>query len=364
MIREYLVRWADWFIRLPAAGLDISDRSIKYVTFAEGRGGALALFGEREIPEGVMVEGRIEREAEFVMALRDVYRLFGRHFSPMGAVACLPEEKSFLRLLQLPTVSPAEVAGALRWQIEGQIPLPAEDLAYDYEIIEPFSGPSGHLDVAITAYPKGIVDSYVAAIKEAGFQPIALELESQAVARAVLGSERTPEAVAIVDMGRNRTTLAICAGGSVIFTATLPVGGHVMDAAVAKATGADAAEAGRLKREHGLAKNVYDGKIFAALAPLIDMTAGELTRTIVYYEDHISHIHGGSPRITRVLTCGGEANLAGLDTYLASRVRVPVAAADPFSGRDRYLPYAIPEMPRRTALAFAAAIGLASRITV
>ncbi|TSD03309.1 MAG: Cell division protein FtsA, partial [Parcubacteria group bacterium Greene0714_36] len=281
-----------------------------------------------------------------------------------------------LRLLQLPNVKPDEVAGALRWQIEGQIPLPAEDLAYDYEIIVPFTGAvqtdaggvrtsaghPEHLDVVITAYPKSVVDSYVRAIIHAGFQPMALELESQAIARAVLGVERTPDATAVVDIGRNRTTIAVCAAGSVIFTATLPIGGYMMEQEIMKATGADAADAIRLKKEHGFIKGAYEGKIFSALLPVIDPIAAEIIRTMAYYEDHISHIHGGNPGIGRVLLCGGDANLLGMDTYLSSRIRIPVAMADPFYGMAGALPYLIPEIPRHQALAFAAAIGLASRI--
>ncbi|OHA06567.1 MAG: hypothetical protein A3B34_01505 [Candidatus Sungbacteria bacterium RIFCSPLOWO2_01_FULL_54_21] len=363
MIRERIVQWADHFIRLPVVGLDISDRSIKYVKFSAGRSGQIESFGEKEIDEGVIVEGRIERPADFVSVLRALSSLLGRWWSPMGVVASLPEEKSFLRLVQLPDVKPAEVAGALRWQIEGQIPLPAEDLAYDYEIIESLVSRPEHLDVVITAYPKTIVDAYISALKEGGFQPVALELESQAIARAVLGGERAPDATAVVDMGRNRTTIAMCAAGSVIFTATVPVGGRMLEQEIAKALGVDMAAADRLKKEHGLIPGAYEGKIFRAILPTMEMITGELGRTIAYYEDHISHIHGGTPEVRRVLMCGGDANLFGLDTYLSSRVRVPVSIADPFYGIAAESPYPIPEIPRREAVAFAAAIGLARRIT-
>ncbi len=363
MIRERVVEWADHFIRLPVAGLDISDRGIKYVKFAAGGTGHIASFGEKEIAEGIIVEGRIERPADFAVALRGLSSLLGRPWSPMGVVASLPEEKSFLRLLQMPSVKPAEIAGALRWQIEGQIPLPAEDLAYDYEIIEPFVGRAEHMDIVITAYPKAIVDSYISTLKDGGFQPVALELESQAIARAVLGRERSPDATAIMDMGRNRTTLAVCAAGSVIFTSTVPTGGHVLEQEIAKALGVDMAEANRLKKEHGLIKNAADGKIFKAIAPTIDIIANEIIRTTAYYEDHISHIHGGTPGVSRVLMCGGDANLLGLDTYLASRVHIPVALADPFYDISTASPYLIPEIPRHEAIAFAAAIGLARRVT-
>lgn len=367
MIKERVVQWADRFIRLPVAGLDISDRSVKYVKFSRVRAGELEVYGEKEIAEGIIVEGRIAREQDFVAVLRDVRALLGRRWRSMGIAASLPEEKSFLRLMQLPNVKKEEAAGALRWQIEGQIPLPAEDLAYDYEVIDPFAPLplplSDHLDVVVTAFPKGVIESYVRVLKEAGFQPVALELESQAIARAVLGSARSPDAVVVVDMGRNRTSIAVCAAGSALFTATVPVGGRAMDEAISKGIAVGADDAARIKKEYGLAKDAYEGKIFAALTPLIDTLAAELGRTISYYEDHISHIHGGRPGIQRVLLSGGDANLLGLDTYLASRIRVPVYVADLFRECGKTSRYPVPEIPKNESLAFAAAIGLARRVT-
>lgn len=356
-----MVQWAEQWIRLPVAGLDISDRSIKYARFEDGRTGWLTHWGEEQIAEGIVVEGRIEKEQELAAVLRGLAARFGSKWQPMGVAVSLPEEKSFLRLLQMPRVKEEEIAGALRWQIEGQIPLPAEDLSYDYQVIEPFAGTTDHLDVVITAYPKAIVESYVRVLKEGGLQPVALELESQAIARAVLPPARTPDAAIVVDMGRNRTSIAVCAAGSVLFTATLAVGGRALEEEIARVLSVSADEAVRIKKEEGLLKSARGGAVHRALLPLMETLAGELTRTIAYYEDRISHIHGGTPGIARIVLSGGDANLLGLDTYLASRVHIPVEAAEPLRMPEGAAPYPIPAMPKNESLAFAAAIGLARR---
>lgn len=362
MLKERMVQWAERWIRLPVAGLDISDRSIKYVKFSDDRSGGLEQWGEEQIAEGILVEGRIEKEQEFIAILRALHARFGSKWHAIGVAASLPEEKSFLRLLQMPRVKPEEIAGALRWQIEGQIPLPAEDLAYDYQIIEPFVGTTDHLDIVITAYPKGIVESYAHVLKESGFQPVALELESQAIARAVLEPTRAPEAVMVIDMGRNRASIAVCAAGSVLFTATLSVGGRRMEEEIARIMAVAPEEALRIKKEEGFVAHARGGKVYEALLPLMDTLAGETARTAAYYEDRISHIHGGNPGIARIVLSGGDANLLGLDTYLASRAHIPVEVADPLRGAGGgYGRYLVPAMPKNEALAFAAAIGLARR---
>lgn len=360
-MKERIIQWADRFIRLPVVGLDISDRSVKYAKLASGRRAAFEFFGEAEVPEGVITEGVVERESELAEVLRGILARVGGGFRTIGAVASLPEEKSFVRLLQISKVKPEEIEGAVRWQIEGQIPLPPEDAVYDYELISPSGGGVDHFDAVITAFPRRIVESYVRALKSAGFQPAALELESQAIARAVLRDAAAPEPRVVVDMGRNRTSFSICAAGSVVFTATVPVGGRILEAGIAEALKTDPEEAIRMKKEVGLAKDAYEGKVFLALLPSLETLANELGRAIAYYEDHMPHIHSGKRGIAGVLLSGGDANLRGLDTYLAAKIRVPVEIADPFSSIMPRLAYAVPPLPKSKALAYSAALGLSLR---
>ena len=360
-MKERVTNWAERFIRLPAVGLDISDRSIKYVKFSARRRIRFEFFGEAEIPEGVIRDGQIEREEELSAIIRRLATEEGRDFGSGGAVVSMPEEKSFLRLVQLSKVKPAEVRGALRWQIEGQIPLAPDDIAYDFEVIEPLADRLDHLDAVVTAFPRRIVDSYVRVLKQAGLHPSALELESQAIVRAAIREVSSRDAKIIIDMGRYRTSFVIFAGGTIIFTATQPVGGRVFEAEIVKTLGVAGEEAMRIKKEIGLSKDAYEGKVFAALLPPLAELARELGRAIAYYQDHVNHIHGASERIALVLLSGGDANLYGLDTFLASQIRIPVQIADPFSVIGERLEYVVPPIPRNQALAFTAAIGLAMR---
>ncbi len=361
-MKERIAQWADRFIRLPVIGLDISDRSIKYVKLAVGRKVVFEFFGEVEVPEGIIAQGLVEREADLSGVLHGILTEVGGRFAATGAAVSLPEEKSFVRLLRLAKVKPEEVEGAIRWQMEGQIPLPPDEIAYDYELIGSAADGGDHLDAVITAFPRGVVGAYVRALKSAGFQPVALELESQAIARAVMPEASAgTDAKVVIDMGRNRTSFSIAAAGAIVFTTTLPIGGRVLEDRIAQALGVDAAEAARVKKEIGLDKDAYDGRIFAALQPPLETLADELARAVAYYADHILHAHGADRGIGAVILSGGDAALLGLDTYLASKIHVPVEIADPFRKLAALLPYAIPPLPKNQSLAFSAAIGLAMR---
>lgn len=365
-IREKIVRWAERFIRLPVAGIDVSDRRLKYAQFVPrpqraGGGLMLACIGEEDIPEGVIVNGSVEDGAAFAAGLKRVSVKAGRMFRASGMVVSLPEEKSFVRIFQTPKVGAREMAGAIRWKIEEEIPLPSEDVVYDYEPILPERSDADHYDAVVTAFSNGVVAAYVRAIKDAGLVPMALELESQAIMRAVAPSLDAGDAVIVIDMGRDRTSVILFAGGAIMFTTTVPVGGHTLNAQIARALDVSEQEAAELKKKNGFAKDAYDGKIFSAMAPAVDVIAEELRRVIAYYQDHVTHVHGGSDAVGKILLTGGGVNVPGIDTYVASVVRVPVVFANPFAGISSAFNDSVPPLPRDQALVFTAAIGLALR---
>ena len=367
-MKEKIVQWVKRRTRLPVAGLDISDRSIKYARFIPSsrrwRGGGaviLAEYGEEEIPEGAVVRGVVEREDALAAALAKVTVRAGREFCASGIVASLPEEKSFLKLIQTPRVAEDAMAGAVRWAMEGQIPLAPDDMIYDFEQIRPVGNAADHRDAVVTAFPKGIVAPYVRAIKAAGFTPVALELESQAIIRAVVEDMHAPEAKIVLDMGRTRTSFIIVAGGAIMFTATIGIGGQMFEKNIAHGLGVGEDEAIRIKKEIGLSKISHEGKLYTALlSPLVAVADG-LNRTVAYYRDHATHAHGAGDAIRQILLSGGDASLYGLDTYLAVATRIPVALADPFAPLHEDREGAMPSLPHTEALAFTAAIGLALR---
>jgi type IV pilus assembly protein PilM len=360
-MREYFMRKFHSFIRPIGMGFDISDRSAKFILFQEEKKVDIRTYGEIEIPEGFIQNGEIKKEDELVKFFTSWRQKEKKRLGTPPLVVSLPEEKSFLRLIQMPRLKREEISNAVRWEIEANIPLPPDELIYDHEIVEPFDPVADHFDVVITAFPKGIIESYVRVFKAAGFTLLALELESQAIVRAVVPDMRERLARVVIDMGRMRTSFIVVAGGSVLFTTTVEIGGLTLEDAIAKGLGESPEKAIEIKKKYGLDKKAYNGKLFLVLTPILSQLAAELQRTVEYYRHHTNHAHGASRAIGAVLLCGGDANLFGLDTYLGSVLKIPVVKADPFVGiRDR-LSMLFPPIHKVASLGVTAAIGLALR---
>lgn len=361
--KQKILQRVNPFVRLPTMGLDISDRTIKYLRLLP-IGGAVRfdLFGEIEVPEGIIINGEIQKEADLVKVFDNWFSRDGRKVRSSFMVVSLPEEKSYVRLLQLPKIKREDVRGAIRWEIEANIPVPMDELMYDYEIIEP-SGVSNedHIDVLVIAFPKKIVESYVRVLKSSGIRAVAMELESQAIVRAIRHMPPDHLVRIVADVGRNRISLTILSQGAIVFTTTMDLGGNTFDANISRALGVSLEEAIKIKVDVGLRKTAYEGKIWGAFAPALSVFADQVRRAIEYYQGYVEHAHGSEVKVGEVILTGGNANLDGLEMHLSSILKIPVRRANPFEAFGEKMIPTVPPMHKNQSLAYATAIGLALR---
>lgn len=348
----------------PALGLDISDRAAKFMMLARNKsdGFDIVQFGEVEIPEGIVTGGEIKKPEALEAILGNLRDIGGRPVRAQFAVASLPEEKSFVRVIQLPKVKLQEIDSVIKWELEGNIPLALPDLYFDYEMLEPLADHLDHHDVLVTAFPKSLVDSYVAVLKRGGFTLSALELESQAISRASIEDPRRKEAAIIVDIGATHTGFVIFGGGSMIFTVSIAVGGKDFDEAIMKAQSVSREQARELKRVVGLDRRKEGGAVFEALVPTLSVITDEIKKQLWFYRDHAEHRHGADPEIRRIILSGGDANLIGIEKHLSLALKKEVALARPFAkllGANQIA--ALPPLRKNDILRYTTTIGLALR---
>lgn len=346
------VNIANKFTAIRPLGIDVSDLSVKYLKFSKS--GDIETYGEFSIPQGVIESGEVKKQAELEKIFSSWLSGEGRKFRGSFVAVSLPEEKSFLRLIQLPKIQRAEIANAVRWEIEGNIPLPLEDLVYDYEALEPM-GPYDHLDVLIVAFPKSLLNPYLEVLKKVGLHPYILELESQAIVRALLPEIVQGEARIIVDIGRTRSSLIILAGSTILYTTTINLGGKILEDNLSRVLGVSSEEALQIKKDFGIDRKTRGGRLVDALLPALSALADEIKKATAFYQTHTEHAHKVTGFVKEVILVGGDANLLGLETYLSASLKVPTRAAD-----TRLMIPTI-DIPKNRSLGFATAVGLALR---
>jgi type IV pilus assembly protein PilM len=361
-----------------AFGLDISDLSLKIVKLKQrGKFYVSASFGEERIKPGIIKEGEVkdkERLAEIIKTA--VRKVRGEKLKTKYVIASLPEEKSFLQVIQMPRISEEDLKSAVIYEAENYIPLPIQEVYLDSQIIPQVHSRSDKFDVLLAALPKKIVDPYLFSFKKAGLQPKALEVESLSIVRALIKNEVVNSPVLLIDLGETRTTFIVFAGQSLRFTSSIPVSSGSFNEIISKNLGVSLAEAERLKMKYGLEERVEfkikdketevkrgQGKIFEALVPALVDLIQQIRRHLEYYQTHVGyeHLSFDGKGVTKILLCGGGANLKGLSELLALELRIPVEIANPWVN---ILPRGLKEAPGLSAdksLGYTTALGLALR---
>jgi type IV pilus assembly protein PilM len=363
-----------------AFGLEITDTAVRMVKLAR-RGGKPVVVTASWAPvgEGVIRDGNVKDEKRLAAAIKAAAaNPIGRSFGTRRVVVSLPESKSFLQVVRMPELRGSELRAAVVFEAENHIPLPLEKVYLDFERIEPAAadGVSG-CEVLIAALPREPIDARLRAVVAAGLVPAAMELESQAVARAVL-EPGIAKSRLIIQIGDTKTNLVIHSNGSIRFTFSIPVSNRYFLEKILANAGTSIAEADNLKVKFGIEEfmrltergeenaNYQDSrpaaekrKIFEALIPgLVDFIQ-QVKKCVQYYQTHDNIQPADS--IDKILICGSGANLKGIDEFIALKLGAPV---------ERVLPRADVKLiesqfgqsaPRQDASAFCVAVGLAMR---
>lgn len=345
------------YLLMPAVGVDISDRSIKFFELRRKNGGfSASKFGARNLPPGIVESGEIKEKEKFIDFLKSIKNELGTKFVNVS----LPEERAFLSRAKIPAAKEEELRSILEFQLEEHIPLSAQDAVFDFEVVEKgdIGKKSEFLNINIVAFPKALVENYRDAFAGAGFIPLAFEMEAYAFARVVV-LEEEKNSCFIVNMGKTRTTFAIMSGRTMQFASTIEIGGDNFDAALVKNLDISQLKAEEIKKEHGLIRSKDNEKIFNFLLPTAAAIKDEISRHIIYWNSHVED-DASEKMVKKIILCGGEANLKGLSEYLSHELKLPVELSNPWANLISF-EKEIPELELEESLGYVVAMGLSLR---
>lgn len=340
------------FISLPAVGVDVSDTSLKYMQFTkDGALLQLGAWGDLKIPDGVVEQGVVKDVSALGKVIAEVKKVTKTEFVRLS----LPEERAYLFETTVKrSLGSDEVYSALEFGLEQNIPVSPRDAEFDYTpVLHSEHGADMH--VVVTAYTKETVLAYYDACKIAGVTPLSFEVEAQALARAVVPQGDAGVSL-IVDFGKTRTGVGIVENGILMFTSTVDQGGrHLDEALLTVYPHATEDELITMKNEHGVLRSPEFPLVRDALLVPIATLKSELLARLSYWS---SRPEGATHGVTRVILCGGIANLAGLTDFLSEALGIKTEQADVWQNafsieRD------VPPITRRYSYGYATAVGLA-----
>lgn len=205
------------FLNTPYAGLAMSDRHIRTIQFEAAGSKSLKIktFAELPLPAGAITAGRVNNKEEIVKVLTEIKKKTGIEYVRVS----IPEEKAYLFQIEIPIIEPKEVRGAIEFKLEENVPWPADKVVFDYCVVE--NNPAhGHIKAVVSALPSKFVDIYMDLFSSSGLIPYVFEIESQAIARALL-SPQDLDTYLIAYFHKDKVALSIVSLGIVRFTSTI-----------------------------------------------------------------------------------------------------------------------------------------------
>jgi type IV pilus assembly protein PilM len=262
--------------RGPFVGLDIGSNYIKVVEARLGRDRAeVTALGVLPTPTDAMANNVVLDPQALGQAIKDLLQKSG--VSSRRVVSSVAGQSSLvIRILPVPKMTVTELRETMKWEVERQVPFPADQTVMDYQpLAPPDQVPDGeNMEVLLAVAQQDLINSHVATLQAAGLNPVAIEIEPLAASHSLIeliDGEGGPQGVvALVDLGANTTDITIFRDGLIGFTRSTPLAGNALSRAISEQTGQPMDQAERLKKELG---SIPEGA-GSAMAPEFDTGFG------------------------------------------------------------------------------------------
>jgi type IV pilus assembly protein PilM len=187
-------------------------------------------------------EGEVLDETLLADTLREAFR--GDRLGKRVRVG-IANQRTVLRTLELPPVTDRkELAAAVRFQAEDQIPMPLSNAVLDFQSLGTIDTPNGPRQrVIVVAAQRDMVEKLLEAIRSAGLRPEGVDLSAFALIRSLYRAEPEYEGrVLYLNVG-GLTNMAIAEGTICRFTRVVGGGLEAMAADIAERRGIPLADA-------------------------------------------------------------------------------------------------------------------------
>lgn len=349
-------------------GVDIGTSSIKVVQLAKTRDtyklenyGQVSFFSETEfLPMEVYQQNALKMPDEQVAELlKKIIAASG--ITARSAAISLPVFSAFSTIIELPPMPQDEMEKAIQFEARQYVPVPISEVSLASMVIgeERFkqqaeqSAAAGkkRLEILLVAVPNEIKNKYQRIAELSGLELIAIEMETFALARALLKGTR--DIVAIVDVGARSTDICIVDNGVVRISHNFESSGIDITRAYGSFLRADLAEAEKNKKSVGL--NLTPGQLTEAKEVLVilDGIIAETNRIIS------SYLNKTGRSVSAVILSGGTALMAGFLDRFKQNSEIDVVIGDPFQGL--IYPPELQKTLKDIGPSFAVAVGLAMR---
>jgi len=305
-------------------GLDIGSKHIKVVQLKVGQGShRLERLGIATLQPELIVDGSILDSTRVVEAIKELVSNTGIKAKDV-TLAVSGHSSVIIKRVSLPQMTAEELDEQIRFEAEQYIPFDIEDVSLDFQILGP-AEEENMMDVLIVAVKKDKISEYVTVVKEAGLNPVIVDVDAFALENMFeLNYEvKEGENIALVNIGASMININILKGGISVFTRDSSLGGNLLTEALQREFTISYANAEKLKQEENV-EGVSPEDVKSVLNTAAEDIITEISRSFDYFRDTTNY-----ENINQIILSGGVALTKNFAQTLSERVGIPVTIAEP-----------------------------------
>ncbi|RMG02435.1 MAG: type IV pilus assembly protein PilM [Nitrospirae bacterium] len=306
-------------------GLDIGSGYLKVAQVKEKRGGyELDAFDMIPLPPELIVDGAIIDSIRLADAIKELIKK-AKIKTKETVLSVTGHSAVIIKMISLPEMTEEELEESIRFEAEQYVPFDINDVNVDFQIIGPREEP-GQMDVILVAVKKDVINEYVAVVKDAGLNPVIVDVDLFAMENMYeVNYDVLPNVnVALLDIGASSLKLNIVRGGSPLFTRDTPVGSMVQTEALQREFNISFEVAERLKKGEAV-ENISEEAAAEVILAASEEIFSEVSRSLDYYRTSMA-----GEEIAEIVLCGGGALIKGFPEMLTERTGIEARPADPF----------------------------------
>ncbi len=355
-MRERLARMLS--PRIEAVGLEVGTSALKVVELRPGNPPTLVAMSVRPMPPGLIQDDQVVDArglADEIKALMDEAGVHKRF-----AVAAVSNRQAITRNIHVPKMTMQELDEAIKWEAERYIPFPIDEVVLDYYVLDNPDDieEGGQLEVVIAAARLDQVTQQVEYLKQAGLEPLVLDVKPFTLLRSLKGSllgehltkttlsgtgyTEANEIGVVLEIAASNTTITLVRGERVLMNRNIGVSGDDFTAAIQRSFGLDFDSAEEVKLDYGTAtiptedeeellnfdakrEQFSPSRVYESLRPVLVELTTEIRRSLEFFR-----VQTGDANISRMVVTGGGAKLRGLPEAIGDALGFRVELGDPW----------------------------------
>ena len=236
----------------------------------------------------------------------------------------LPSQKTFTTVIDVPTMSEAELRSTIKYQIDQYIPMSVEDAKVDWKLLGQSLHDPKQQEVLITSTANSYAEDRLEFIEGLGLNVVAAEPDPIAMIRSLLPTGIS-DARLLVDMGEQSTDLAITFGDAPRLVRTIPVGLNTLLKATVQNLNVQEDQARQFILKFGLAADRLDGQVLHSLEGTLDNFSSELTKSVKFFQTRYANTPVGG-----ILLAGYASSVPRFGEYVAGKTGIKTENANPW----------------------------------